>query len=182
MPQIMQYCSLPLEFAGHQCFSLLCDEEDGGILDFVARIRQGNDLKFIDSKVNFYSGRIRFFIGQLDMEEDYENFLNVKIDRTRTLQLSDLQNPVKLTNLSPFEINSDAKDQSSFAKIINSDWVRESYQQSARHHIEHGYTDSRQVEFEHLVFFSKECYVEFLAMDPWEIIIGPDLLPNYLPS
>ena len=182
MSQIMQYCSLPLEFAGHQFFSLLCDGEDGGILEFVARIRQGNDLKFIDSKVNLCSGAIRFFVVDLDIEEDYENYLNVKIDRTCTLQLSDLQHPVKLTNLSPFEINSDAKDEHSFAKIINSDWVKEVSQKMDRRFIEHGYTERCKLEFEHLVFLSKECHVEFLATDPWEIIVGPDLLPNYLPS
>lgn len=34
------------------------------------------------------------------------------------------------------------------------------------------YRDKRIVIREHLVLISKQCYVEFIAVDPWEIEIG----------
>jgi hypothetical protein len=170
--QVIQFCKLPLYFAGLPDFVLSCDEEEGGTVDFTARLGEADSWEYVRSRVNLCSGQVRFFIGELDVDEDYENYLNAKIDRNSYLQLSDLEHEVRLNNMSDFEIGSNVVNDWSLAKVFNSEWVKNSERQSDRHSANRNYKDRRVVSREHLVLFSKQCYIEFIASDPWEIGIG----------
>lgn len=170
--QIIQFCRLPLYFAGLPDFVLTCDEEKGAAVEFTARLGNVDNWKYVRSRMNLHSGQVRFFIGELDNEEDYQNYLNAKVTRESYLLLSDLQHEVKLRNLSDFYIDSNPINDWSLAKILNSQWVKEADLRSNKHSSNHNYKDRRTITREHLVLFSKQCYVEFIATTPWEIEIG----------
>lgn len=112
-------------------------------------------------------------MGELDSDDDYEIHLNAKLDRESILKLSELVHPVEVVNSSGFKIAPNTVDDWSLAKIENSNWVDDVTRREDKHFEKRAYKERRQVQHEHFILFSKQCYVEFIATDPWKIIIGP---------